>query len=289
MSERRRLVRLLREGSRPRPRPASFPSLATAGLDAGSIRAVLFDIYGTLLVSASGDIGSEAAAPLQDALASLLGRYDVVMPPQTLLRRRVEEIRRSHARQAEVDHPEVRIERIWRAVLGPRTALSRRSLRRFAVEFEMLSNPVWPMPGARQLIDSLRARGLRLGLISNAQFFTPLLFEAFWGLTDWRLGFERGLRLYSYRLGRAKPCPRLFEIARGRLRRSGIAAEETLFVGNDMLNDVLAASRAGFQTCLFAGDRRSLRLRQDDPRCAGLAPGAVVASLEDLRDLLRPA
>ena len=70
--------------------------------------------------------------------------------------------------------------------------------------------------------------------ISNAQFYTPLLFEAFWGVTDRRLGFARDLRLYSYRQGRAKPSPALFELARARLRRRGIERE---------LADVNAAAR----------------------------------------------
>jgi putative hydrolase of the HAD superfamily len=143
------------------------------------------------------------------------------------------------------------------------------------------------MPFARELTESLRARGVTLGLVSNAQFYTPLLFEAFWGLSDARLGFARGLRLYSYRLGRAKPSQVLFDLARKRLARRGIPAGRTLFVGNDVLNDILPASRAGFRTCLFAGDRRSLRLRGDDPRCAGVSPSAVVRGLQDLALLLR--
>lgn len=60
------------------------------------------------------------------------------------------------------------------------------------------------------------------------------------------------------------------------------AAREALYVGNDMLNDILPANREGFQTCLFAGDRRSLRLREQDPRCAGVAPTEVVGSLREL-------
>jgi len=49
---------------------------------------------------------------------------------------------------------------------------------RLAVEYECRVNPVWPMPAALETIETLRARGFRLGIVSNAQFYTPLIIEA---------------------------------------------------------------------------------------------------------------
>ncbi len=284
MSEHARLVRLVRERSQPMaPEPPPGPRPGSPGRLFRPAEAVLFDLYGTLFVSASGDIDSAVGGRHDEAMSNLLRSRGLPMSPADLRERFRQEIRGSHARQTGVDHPEVRVEQVWRAVLAP---MRLRAARRFALEYELLANPVWPMLGALSLLKGLRDGGVVLGLISNAQFYTPLLFEAFWGVTDRRLGFARDLRLYSYRQGRAKPSPALFELARARLRRRGIEAAGALFVGNDMLNDILPAARAGFQTCLFAGDRRSLRLRSDDPRCAGLEPTVVVASLEELAALL---
>jgi putative hydrolase of the HAD superfamily len=53
-----------------------------------------------------------------------------------------------------------------------------------------------------------------------------------------------------------------------------------------MLNDIFAASRAGFRTALFAGDRRSLRLRDGDSRVAGVSPDRVIRELKDVIPLL---
>jgi putative hydrolase of the HAD superfamily len=53
-----------------------------------------------------------------------------------------------------------------------------------------------------------------------------------------------------------------------------------------MRNDILPAHRAGFQSILFAGDQRSLRLRQDDPSCRSIRPDAVITDLFQLKDLL---
>ena len=49
-----------------------------------------------------------------------------------------------------------------------------------------------------------------------------------------------------------------------------------------MRNDIYPAHAIGFQTALFAGDRRSLRLRADDARCADLKPDLVLTDLEQL-------
>ncbi|MGD8667822.1 MAG: hypothetical protein PVI58_17580, partial [Desulfobacterales bacterium] len=62
----------------------------------------------------------------------------------------------------------------------------------------------------------------------------------------------------------------------------GIARSSTLVVGNDMLNDIYPAKKMGFQTALFAGDARSLRLRKDDPRCHDLRADLILTDLEQL-------
>ena len=66
------------------------------------------------------------------------------------------------------------------------------------------------------------------------------------------------------------------------LAERGIGSDEVLYVGNDMLNDMTPASRVGFRTALFAGDARSLRMREGDPRVAGVAPDLVLSSLAEL-------
>ncbi|OHD24132.1 MAG: hypothetical protein A2064_11130 [Spirochaetes bacterium GWB1_66_5] len=169
----------------------------------------------------------------------------------------------------------MRIERLWAELLG----LEPPQARAFAVEHEALVNPVWPMPGLRSALRSLRGQGLLLGILSNAQFYTPLLFECFLGAGARELGFREELVLYSCELGLAKPSPRLFEIARERLAAAGVPAARVLMVGNDALRDLAPARAAGFQTALFAGDARSLRGAEQ--------AGEASAVLTDLRQLLR--
>lgn len=246
------------------------------------VKCLLCDIYGTLFISASGDIGSAGPLDRRSAqLGRLLMRYGHSVPAETVLKRLHRTIRNFHAasRDRGVDYPEVVIETVWEKVLAFDDS---QRLRKFAVEFEMIMNPVWPMPGLEKLLEHCRYCGIRLGIISNAQFFTPYLFEWLLQATPVQLGFDAELTWYSYRIGCAKPSPVLFQKAQQMLAGRGIAQHHVAYIGNDMRNDIRPAQRVGFQTVLFAGDSRSLRLRADDPLCRELTPDRVIIDLNQL-------
>jgi putative hydrolase of the HAD superfamily len=143
------------------------------------------------------------------------------------------------------------------------------------------------MPGSRAAIDALHRRGLPMGIVSNAQFYTPVLFDAHFALTHRDLGIHDALCSWSFKVRTAKPSVRIFEpVVAALRRRHGILPEQTVYVGNDMLNDVYAAHRAGMRTVLFAGDARSLRTRADRRECAHLEPDAIVTSWDQVPSLL---
>jgi putative hydrolase of the HAD superfamily len=193
------------------------------------------------------------------------------------------EIRHAELRNKGIDFPEVRIDRIWQQVLSiddQETAI------RFALEFEWISNPAYPMPHLADLLAACRNMETLMGIISNAQFYTPWLFSWFLNEDPPALGFAPDLIFYSYRYETAKPSVTLFEMAVARLADRRIPPNAVLYLGNDMLNDIYPARNAGFQTALFAGDQRSLRLRTEDPRCRGLKPDLVVTDLGQLIGLI---
>lgn len=239
------------------------------------IRVVLFDIYGTLFSSAAGDITTELPQGQQaqgsPAQGAANGRAE------GFFRRAV--LERHLARYPETPYPEVRVEEIWETY--PDLPQGMRSTE-FALRYELAHNPVTPMPGALECIRQLRQRGLELGLVSNAQFYTPLLFKAFFGAYPEDLGFTGEFIAYSYIHGRAKPAPELFQVVLEAVQEKGYRVDECLYVGNDMLNDVFGAQNVGMHAALFAGDRKSLRLREDNPLCRDLLPDLVLDSLADL-------
>ena len=248
-----------------------------------SVRAVLFDLYGTLFVSGSGDVGVLRESACEKALAEAFEAVGV--SSQTTVERFLAAIDDSHreSRLSGVDYPEVDIVRVWRRVLDEAGGLDAAvDVKRLAVEYEARANPVWPMPGMADCLAALRRRGLVLGIISNAQFYTHELFPSLLGKEAEELGFERRLQIYSYQHGWGKPSARLFQPAVAELRGRSIEPQDVLFVGNDMLNDIFPAARAGFRTALFAGDARSLRLRADDGRVSKIVPDLILTDLGQL-------
>jgi putative hydrolase of the HAD superfamily len=257
-----------------------------AGRLRGRVEAVLFDIYGTLLISRSGDIhAARRNVETAGQLDELLERFQPAVSREELLDtffRKIESVR-SAMRANGVDHPEVEIDRIWQEVLNLSDPVA---ARRFALEFEMIVNPCYPMPHARELFPALRKRGMFMGIISNAQFFTPLVFRELMGVSPESAGCSESLIFYSYRHGCAKPSHRLFQAAARQLQKLGTQPQHALYAGNDMRNDILPAGAEGFQTVLFAGDGRSLRTCSEDARCAGQRPDLVITDWRQLTDRL---
>ena len=93
------------------------------------------------------------------------------------------------------------------------------------------------------LLEALRERGLRLGLVSNAIDPPALLHRDLE-----RLGVAQRLdvAVFSSEVGWRKPHPAIFERALGEL---GAEPARTLFVGDNLVNDVGGAAALGMRTC----------------------------------------
>ncbi len=263
------------------------------------VKAVLFDIYGTLVTSASGDIDSDAHSDREGAFRNAFDALNLELKnsPANFSQRFNDEVLKAHARRrAEgVEYPEVEIREIWDQFLkdlqkdgillaGNLDEAVREAL---AIEFECRANPVWPMPGMIDLLSALSRRGLRLGIVSNAQFYTSIMMEAFLGKPLEAVGFSPELCVYSYHEREGKPSVRLYQKLRKALAGQGIAATDCLYVGNDQRNDIWPAQEVGFRTALFAGDARSLRRREEDPRCAQVTPTVVLTALSQILEVAR--
>jgi putative hydrolase of the HAD superfamily len=277
------------------------------------VRAVVFDIYGTLLAASRGEVGSDAETsrsptdfdpeeyidsadegPATHALTQAGYHPPAGCGPRALQLYR-EAIAESHAedRALGVAHPEVDILAVWEVVLRRlasegliEEALSPWRLVTTALEFELRTNKVWPMPGAREALAALQQEGALLGIVSNAQFYTPLMLEALFEAPLEELGFSA--QIWSYREREAKPSPRLFRTLFERFSERGVELrpQECVYVGNDMLNDIHTAGSVGLRTILFAGDGRSLRLRRRNPAVLRREPDAVCTALQRLANIV---
>ncbi len=260
------------------------------------MKAVVFDIYGTLVISGSGDVGSADTVGrdsfIREALgeSGLLGKL-VSVPNADSLQQKIQQL--NHERcDSSCPKPEVDIVEVWRQVLAENGWSASPSeierVVRVATKYEALANPTWPMPGATEVLRQLEQARFLLGIVSNAQIFTPCLISNLLGQTQLEEGgFDLDLCVFSNRYRQAKPGPRLFEVLRLGLSSRGILPNETIYVGNDMLNDIWAAAEAGLRTAWFAGDQRSCRPRHDDARCQGVTPDLVLTNLMQLPECLQ--
>ncbi len=252
------------------------------------IRCVAFDIYGTLLVSAAGDVGTAGLtaqeSPPFALVADLLNIPSHQAAKLAATYYQMIQVYHHHGRQRGIQYSEVDIRSIWRDVMAVWGTSRSHTPEEIALAYELAANPVWPMPGARSVLESLRHRGFRLAVVSNAQFYTPLILEVLLDTTLDALYLDP--RIWSFEIGVAKPSPVPFQLLREKLSHDGIDAGETLYVGNDMLNDVVTAQDQGFKAVLFAGDARSLRLRRDRPEIRSRTPDGVITDLTQLASVI---
>ncbi|BEP12177.1 hypothetical protein acdb102_04880 [Acidothermaceae bacterium B102] len=125
-------------------------------------------------------------------------------------------------------------------------------------------------PHVRDVLDLLRGRFL-LGIVTDGQ-------------SSWARGELHKVGLSGYfdavvvsaEYGFRKPDRRLFQHA---LDAMGVAAEHTMYIGNDMHRDVYGAHEAGMTTVLFDSDHGSREYE-------GLSPDHVIADWRELLDLL---
>lgn len=260
------------------------------------VRAVVFDVYGTLVISGSGDVGSADSTGSDTNIRLAMAAAGIDAPADQLpavadLHQQIQHLNDGR-RSESCPYPEVDIVEVWRRTLDrcgielpPHVS---KSVVRLAADYEARANPTWPMPEAAELLSQLREAGIFLGIVSNAQIFTPVLVENLAAAESLpAAGFDLDLCVFSNRFRQAKPGPRMFDVLREGLARRGISPPQAVYVGNDMLNDVWAASQSGMRTAWFAGDARSCRQREDDPRCRSLRPDVVLTNLMQLLQCLR--
>ncbi len=129
-----------------------------------------------------------------------------------------------------------------------------------------------PMPGMNALLAALRARAMKIGIITNGE--TRLQSKT---IATLNLETRVDTILISQAEASRKPEAEIFERA---LRRLGASARDSLFVGDDPVSDILGASRVGLQTVWFNPEHRIW------PTDQAPNPGSEIRSLAELLALL---
>ena len=130
--------------------------------------------------------------------------------------------------------------------------------------------------GASQVLDWLRQRRVRLGLISNTV----------WPADAHRLDLERhglleyfDVTLFSSETGLWKPDPRVFLRA---VEELGARTEEVVYIGDQLAEDIGGARRAGLRAVLFGDLPQNVAGLEPE----SFRPDAQIRSLLELPDVL---
>lgn len=285
----------------------TIPTSVTVNIDTSKkYKAFIFDIYGTLLISASGDIthAHASARHIFDAFwecgISCGDDFTMITVAEEFILAVREEIQSVHEKEKASgnEYPEVVIEEIVDVVL--KKFVSDRKLvepsggidlKKLLFIYECKSNTVWPMPGMKEVVEKIHTSGKKLGIVSNAQYYTPLIVNHFlngtYEDTDEIVPFDTLLTQFSYHHRKGKPDIFLYQKVIESLQENfSIEPSEALYIGNDMLNDIYPAEKCGMDTALFAGGERALRLREDDARVTGLEPTHTITDLMQLLEFV---
>lgn len=243
-------------------------------------KAILFDVYGTLVCSQVGDLDEQTRLSFgEESFVATAVRFGFTEEIGIRWHKWFfEAISSEHKELKEkgIALAEVQVDHIWAEMIiraGGDPEISQP--RMVAAYREMLANPVRSFFGAAEALKKLKAGGRMLGLVSNSQFYTiPILGKAL-GINPDEF-FESELTFLSFRLGFSKPSPYFFRLVRTKVHQLGLSPEEVLVVGNDWENDVLAAKAHGLQVLLFWGNDQSVRLD------GTTGQGPAVTNYEDL-------
>jgi len=285
--------------------PTVYPSRCEKVYD---VKAVIFDLYGTL-VNYWRDEFSDSAFKEKALLEAFrktaeffrFAEYLAEMNPDDFPERTLRDLYQglimlNHEKSLKkgVTFPEVRIEEVWEVIimmlerhgydwakldLGNKNDLAR--CMAFYYNFNSLGRGLYP--GVTDTLITLKKDNYKLGILSNAQFYSLIDLNLYIRIQsngtveDCGELFESDLQFFSFEFGVAKPNQALFRKLYDALYEYEILPRQTLFVGNDLSSDIRPAQEAGMLTAFFTGDDKSV-FRHD---CGGKVVPDIVFNAYD--------
>lgn len=213
-----------------------------------SIRAVFFDLYGTLINIETNEEMEEIYRGISHYLT-----YHRVFMNRREVRERYFAILKEGKRQSPERYPEIDVEAIWHTLLVQENSKPLKGRGKLARELARLHRGLSRTrleryDGVKRILKSVQ-ESYRMATVSDAQ--------RCFALPEMRaLGIKKyfDVRVISGDYGYRKPDPRLFTMAAEQLE---VAPHETIYVGNDMYRDIYGAQQAGMKTIFVDSNQGS--------------------------------
>jgi FMN phosphatase YigB (HAD superfamily) len=277
-----------------------------------NLRAVTWNVYGTLLAIAGGDLYLEHPQPfiMEVALDKTIQEFKMwgsmtrkPGQPTEYLRQVYGDLLtqlRLVSGNAE-KYPEVIVDRLWEAFIkrllqkdyqfdasffGSLNEFSRK----VAYFFHASLQGVACFPGAVQALRHVAGSGASQGLLGNGQCFTVLQLQRCLAQQDDKADLAQlvdpALRTLSFEVRGRQPSERLFRQALARFSERGIAPDQVLHIGSRVAWDIVPARRLGMRTGLFAGDRASLQATPEQLKEPASRPDVLLTELAQIAEVV---
>jgi FMN phosphatase YigB (HAD superfamily) len=276
------------------------------------IRAVTWNIYGTLLAISGGEFYFEHPVKfiMDVALDKTIQEFKMwgsmsrkPGQPADYLRQvyhnLLDELQTVPA--AGERFPEISVDRLWEAFIkrllqkdyqfdaGFYGSLNEFS-RKVAYFFHASLQGTACYPGAARALRQVKQAGLLQGLMADAQCFTLMQLQRGLVQQDGTAKLDElidpDLRACSYEVRARKPSERLFRHLLAALAERDIAPSQVLHIGSRAVLDIAPARRLGMRTGLFAGDKASLQATRAQLKETTTRPDVLLTDLSQIADLI---
>jgi FMN phosphatase YigB (HAD superfamily) len=287
--------------------PQAVPVKARPSLERLPVRAVLWTVYGTLVAVPGGELAFESDiefvtdAALEKTIHEFKMWNSMSRKPGAPSAYMKELFKKAFDIVRLTGGGEVRSELIWDDIFkklmtkeygydGSLYGPPAEYVKKIAYFYHASIQGAGAYAGAAEAIRVVSEAGKKQGLLADGQCFTPAQLRkclreqepSF----DPAMHFAADLRVLSGEHKVKKPFDDLFRLAVSACRARGIAPDEVLHVGSNVLRDIGPAKKVGFRTALFAGDKNSLRATADQLHDPHLRPDVLLTELTQIAEVV---
>jgi FMN phosphatase YigB (HAD superfamily) len=289
-------------------RPKAKPHLARLP----QVRAVLWNVYGTLLRIAGGELWFEHPQDfvMNVALDKTIQEYKMWSSMSRKPGQPADYLKQLYAsvllEQRAVPggtekYPEVGSDRVWEALIkklfqkdykfdaGFFGSLNEFS-RKVAYFFHASLQATAAYSGAAEALRHVAKKGLKQGLLADGQCFTRVQLQRGLAGQDKECLLDKLLdkdsTVLSHEIRGRKPSERLFRQVLTALNQQGIAPNQILHVGSSIPRDLVPARRLGMRTALFAGDKTSLQATAEQLKESTGRPDVLLTELKQIAEVI---
>jgi FMN phosphatase YigB (HAD superfamily) len=276
------------------------------------VRAVLWNVYGTLLRIAGGELWFEHPQKfvMSAALDKTIQEFKMWASmsrqpgqPADYLKHLYDSVLIEHRAVpgGTERYPEVGADRVWEALIkkllqkdykfdaGFFGSLNEFS-RKVAYFFHASLQGTACYKEAAVALQHLAKKGVKQGLLADGQCFTRVQLQRGLAAQDRNIALDKlldkDLIFLSYEIRGRKPSERLFRQVANALNQQGLAPNQVLHVGTSIPRDLVPARRLGMRTALFARDRTSLQASAEQLKEPISRPDVLLTKLSQIAEVI---